>query len=107
MDVLPSEFTQYFSLAALLAAIFVLVKLLLPIVQGLVAYFKEFGLSGNWCRILSMLFGLLIGGFCYVAVYGVPGSVPEAFGIFLMGILLGLAASGNYDLDNQFSEDFN
>ncbi|MFC4618664.1 hypothetical protein ACFO4N_07930 [Camelliibacillus cellulosilyticus] len=61
---------------------------LIPIITGLVAVFTQLGLRKKFAPIVSLVLGLLIGIF-----YVYPGDIK---GGILVGIMLGLSATGLY-----------
>lgn len=64
---------------------------LMPAVVGLVNFVKQFGLSGKWLTVASMVIGVALA----VASQLLP---VGTFQIAYNGLILGLAASGLYDL---------
>lgn len=64
---------------------------LMPAVVGLVNFVKQFGLSGKWLTVASMVIGIVLA----LAAQLLP---TGAFQIAYNGLILGLAASGLYDL---------
>lgn len=69
---------------------------LLAIVIGLVQFIKQFGLSGNIVRVVSMVVGLLL-GIGYQCSIAVPADFAGWFSVGVFGVGLGLVASGLYD----------
>ncbi|MFS8652412.1 MAG: hypothetical protein FWJ66_10930 [Caldibacillus sp.] len=61
---------------------------LIPIITGLVGVFTQLGLRKKFAPIVSLVLGLLIGIF-----YVYPGDIK---GGILVGIMLGLSATGLY-----------
>lgn len=72
---------------------------LLLIVMGLVQYIKGFGLSGKAVKILSLAVGFLI-GLGYQLSLGIPADFGPWFSATIFGLLLGLVASGVFDVLN-------
>lgn len=69
--------------------------LLLAVVLGLVEFIKRLNVSGNWLLIASMLIGLAL----YLGYAWLPAGIVKDI---LSGLLLGLCASGLYDLSKRF-----
>lgn len=70
---------------------------LLPIVMGLVTLYGKFGVSGKWQLASSLLTGFVLGGgIMYVETK--PVTVEGWVAVVLYGLLLGLTASGVYDV---------
>ena len=69
----------------------------LPIIMALVTYWGKLGLKGNWQLLSSLLTGLVIGG---ATMYFVspPEVAADWFGLVLFGLMMGLAASGVYEV---------
>jgi hypothetical protein len=68
------------------------------VILGLVEFAKRLGVTGKWSLGLSMLLGLLLGAAYQAAANGWPVDFAGWFGLALFGIVLGLSASGLYDL---------
>lgn len=64
---------------------------LMPAVVGLVNFVKSFGLTGKWITLVSMVIGIVLA----LAAQLLPAGT---FQIAYNGLILGLAASGLYDL---------
>lgn len=64
---------------------------LMPAVVGLVNFIKAFGLTGKWLTVVSMVVGIALA----LAAQLLPSGT---FQIAYNGLILGLAASGLYDL---------
>ena len=64
---------------------------LMPAVVGLVNFVKQFGLTGKWLTVASMVIGIVLA----LAAQLLP---TGTFQIAYNGLILGLAASGLYDL---------
>lgn len=80
---------------------------LIIVVLGLVQYAKRLGIKGNRLLLVSMAIGLLLGaGFQSYKLASAPGPGPATaaawyaaiFGVLIFGLLLGLVASGIYDV---------
>lgn len=70
---------------------------LLPIVMGLVTLYGKFGVSGKWQLVSSLVTGFVLGGgIMYVETK--PVTVEGWMAVVIYGILLGLTASGVYDV---------
>jgi len=73
---------------------------LLPIVMALVTYWGKLGVSGKWQTVSSMATGLVLGGFVmYIQV--LPQNLIEWSAVGLFGLILGLAASGVYEIGKE------
>lgn len=68
----------------------------LLVVAGLVEFSKKLGASGNLCVVLSVVFGVVVMLLVQVAA-AYPAIEPWIKTIFA-GLVVGLAASGLYDL---------
>ncbi len=100
------DLTQFFEVAA------AGVPRLLLVIMGLVEYFKRFKrkdgtqlFTGNVLLLISMAIGLLFGLAWVIFQVRPPGSSPDWwpvyvywFGAGLYGLVLGLVASGLYDV---------
>lgn len=73
---------------------------LLIVVLGLVQYYKKLNATGNLLSILSMITGVLFGGF-YLYLVTEPTAMLGIFLCIIYGIVIGLIASGVYDLAKQ------
>jgi hypothetical protein len=75
-----------------------LIALIMGLVQGVKAIWP--GIQGKWCITISMGLGLLL-GMLYQAAMLAPGTAIGfrlVFEFVVYSLLLGLAASGFYDL---------
>lgn len=70
---------------------------LLPLVMALVTYWGKLGVSGKWQLISSMATGLVVGGFV-MYIQTLPQTLVEWSATGLFGLILGLAASGVYEI---------
>ena len=70
---------------------------LLIIVMGVVQFIKSFGLSGNTVKALSLGTGILI-GLGYQVSLALPADFATWFAAGVFGLVLGLVASGVYDV---------
>lgn len=70
---------------------------ILPFVMAFVTYWGKLGVTGNWQLISSMLTGLVLGG---VVMYAqtFPVTFVEWLSVGLFGVIVGLAASGVYEV---------
>lgn len=72
---------------------------LFAVVLGLVQYVKTLGLKGKELRLVSMGIGLVLGGGYQISTLGAtPYTYSVAFGVVIYGLVLGLVASGVYDV---------
>lgn len=69
----------------------------LPIIFGLVEFFKQLGVKGQFSLVASMFLGLLFGAFYWAATQGAPATFLGWFGLVVFGLMLGLTTSGVYD----------
>lgn len=70
---------------------------LLPIVMALVTLYGKFGVTGKWQLVASLVTGVVFGsGLMYFEL--TPASAGEWVATALYGLLLGLTASGVYDV---------
>ena len=73
---------------------------LLPLVMALVTYWGKLGVTGKWQLISSMATGLFLGGFVmYLQTF--PQTLVEWSACGLFGLVLGLAASGVYEVGKE------
>ena len=70
---------------------------LLPIVMALVTYWGKLGVTGKWQLLSSMATGLVLGGFV-MYIQTLPQTLVEWSAVGLFGLILGLAASGVYEI---------
>lgn len=78
--------------------------LVLALILGLVEFLKRLGLEGNASLLASMGLGLLLGGGYAVSMVGLPSEPAGWFGLLLIGLMYGLAASGLFDLASYLSK---
>ncbi len=69
---------------------------LLFVVMGLVEWVRQFGVSGNWLRVTSMIVGLVL-GMGYQVSQGMPATFAAWFAAAVYGLALGVVASGVRD----------
>ena len=69
---------------------------LIPLILGVVELFKKAGLPVKWCGLLSAFLGVMV-GILYVA----PENILQGI---LVGLSLGLAASGLYSTTKNTTE---
>ncbi len=72
----------------------------LLLVTGLVEFCKKLGLSGQWCVVAAVCFGVLVMLVQQLAVV-YPQIAPWMQAVF-WGVIIGLAAAGLYDVVKQF-----
>ena len=70
---------------------------LLPVVMALVTYWGKLGVTGNWQLVSSMATGLVLGGFV-MYIQTLPTDLIGWSATGLFGLVLGLAASGVYEV---------
>lgn len=71
----------------------------IPLVLGIVQFFKKFGLDGNWNIVASVILGILFGG----VAYGIDQAlIAEAWVPYIKWVVfalsVGLGAGGLYDV---------
>ena len=69
---------------------------LMPAILGLVNFVKSLGLEGRGLTIASMVIGIVLA----LAAQLLP---PGTFQVAFNGLIIGLAASGLYDVANMFA----
>ena len=70
---------------------------LLPIVMALVTLYGKFGVTGKWQLVSSLATGLVLGGgVMYLEL--IPATAGGWVSVSLYGLLLGLTATGVYDV---------
>lgn len=74
--------------------------LALPLVVGLVELCKRLGASGNLCLVLALVFGVLLMLLEQFTVV-FPDIAPWVKAV-ITGLVIGLSASGLYDLAKKF-----
>lgn len=70
---------------------------LIGVVMAIVEWFKKFGIVGNWSILISMLAGIGL-GVGYQFATKPPVGFADWFIMFIYGLVLGLTASGVYDV---------
>ena len=85
-----------FDIAVFLKAWLNTVGAILPLVLGLVTYFGRLGVKGRGQLVASLTSGLVLGG-ATMYFQTAPVSAAEWFGIFVVGLITGLTATGVYD----------
>lgn len=78
---------------------------ILLVVMGLVQMYGKFGVSGNMQLVSSLLTGLVFGGGFQMAVLGVPTEFAGWFSVSVFGILMGLVASGVYEVGKKLTSN--
>jgi len=86
------DFTSFFEVSAKSGPIVVL------IVLGLVQLYGKAGVSGKWQLFSSLFTGIIIGGAFQVAALGTPATFAEWFAVVMYGLLMGLTATGTYEV---------
>ncbi len=71
---------------------------LVTVIMGLVEFSKKLGLHGKALTALSMILGVVIGIAYHIAQSGTPQDFTAWFNTAIFGLVLGLTASGVYDL---------
>lgn len=76
---------------------------LIAVIIGLVAYFKQWGVSGKKLLLVSMAIGLVLGSGYMITQQRPPANTDWFpvytfwFGVAIYGLAMGLVASGVYD----------
>ncbi len=93
-----------FSILEFVKAAGVTTSIFLPVVLGLVKWYgSALGVTGRWQFVSSMATGLGIGSaVMYFQLY--PTLAVEWFAVGLYGLLLGLSASGVYEVGKEVTE---
>lgn len=68
---------------------------ILVLVFGLVEFSKKLGLKGNWLTVLAMVVGVIVGVATELAK--MYPEVSKWYGVAVVGLAFGAAASGVYD----------
>jgi hypothetical protein len=76
---------------------------LLFVVIGVVEWFKRLGIKDNPLLLVSMAWGLVIGG-GYMLTKGIPDAFAGWFAVVIYGLAMGLVASGLYDTVKTLAE---
>ena len=75
---------------------------LMSIIMALVTYWGKLGVSGKWQLISSLATGLVIGGgFMWIEL--APTTVVDWVTVGIYGLLLGLTASGVYEVGKELA----
>lgn len=77
----------------------------IPAILALVNLAKQFGVSGKWSAVLAAVLGVIFAEADYL--FGVAGVVVSAPGVYsagAAGLVLGLSASGLYDVTAKLSD---
>ena len=75
--------------------------LILAMILGLVQLLKKVGVSGNWLLLASMAMGIILGVLFQLAAMYPAVSIWLKIAVY--GLLLGLTASGLYDIGKQYT----
>ena len=76
---------------------------LLPIVMAIVTYLGKLGVQGKWQLVSSLVTGLVLGGVSmYFQIF--PVVAVDWFVTVLYGLVLGLSASGVYEVGRDLVE---
>lgn len=67
------------------------------VVLALVEFAKRLGVKGKASLVLSMILGIVFGILAQIATKGTPVDFQGWFGVVIVGLVLGLGASGLYD----------
>ena len=77
----------------------------IPAILALVNLAKQFGVAGKWSAVLAAVLGVVFAEADYL--FGVAGVVVSAPGVYsagAAGLVLGLSASGLYDVTAKLSD---
>jgi len=78
--------------------------LILPLILGLVEFFKDYGITGKWSRLFSIVLGILFGSLWYAIEQGlIPEPLLPWISLVVFGLSFGLSAAGLYDLGKRFA----
>jgi len=73
------------------------------LVFGLTEFSKRIGLKGAWLMIISRVLGVVFGIAWHIVSVGLPVTVADWITTVVLGLAIGLTASGVYDfLNNKF-----
>ena len=76
---------------------------LLALIIGLVEFAKHLGVTGQWSMVLAMVLGVLFGVLWYVYAQGLQvEDFRFWFEAVVAGLVLGLSASGLYDVGKKW-----
>jgi hypothetical protein len=95
------DFTQFFVASAESAPILVMVVL------GLVTLYGKFGLSGKVQLASSLATGIVFGAAFQIAALGLPESFAGYFSVLIYGLMIGLVASGVYEVGKNIANRTN
>jgi len=75
---------------------------LMSIIMALVTYWGKLGVTGKWQLVSSLATGLVIGGgFMWIEL--APADAVSWVAVVLYGLLLGLTASGVYEVGKELT----
>ena len=75
---------------------------LMSIIMALVTYWGKLGITGKWQLVSSLSTGLVIGGgFMWIEL--APTNVAGWVAVVIYGLLLGLTASGVYEVGKELT----
>jgi hypothetical protein len=80
-----------------------LAPFVLPLVMALVTYWGKLGVAGTWQFVSSLATGLVLGGAVWYFSYP-PLSGAGWFSLVLFGLIMGLAASGVYEVGKELAK---
>lgn len=78
----------------------------MAVILGLVEFAKQLGVVGKASLGLSLVLGLVLGIAQQVSANGTPVDFAGWFGVAIVGLAYGLAASGLFDLAKRFSNKY-
>lgn len=73
------------------------------IVLGLVQVWGRLGAAGKVQLLSSLATGLLVGGSFQIAALGTPALFSDWFAVVMYGLLMGLVASGVYEVGKKLA----
>lgn len=89
------DFTKFFEASSENAPILVLVVL------GLVTLYGKFGLKGIAQLASAFATGIVFGAAFMIAALGLPKDFPGWFSVIIYGLMVGLVASGIYEVGKE------
>ena len=95
------DFSKFFVASAENAPILVMV------VMGLVTLYGKFGLSGKAQLASSLATGVVFGAAFQIAALGLPDSFAGYFSVLIYGLMIGLVASGVYEVGKNLADRVN
>jgi hypothetical protein len=76
----------------------------IAVILGLVEFLKQVGVQGQASLVASLVLGLALGAGQRLSEIGTPADFAGWFGLVIVGLAYGLAASGLFDFAKRFEK---